>query len=1167
MKTSKRIALAFLGILVLLLAAAFAAPYFFKDKIMAKVKVEINKNVNAKVDFKDVSLSLFRHFPDVSVGLDSFEVVGIDTFAGLPLLDAKRFDLTLDLLSVIKSGNNAPMRVKSIAVDKPNANILVLANGMANYDIAKASDTSTAADTSQTNFKLELDKYSITDGAITYDDRQSNTFLQIQNLNHTGSGNFTSDVYDLITKTTTGSFTAKSGGMTYLVRAETDAEVTLNADMKNMKFTLKDNTIRINSLKVNTSGYVAMPGKDVEMDLKFDAPNTNFKDILSLVPNAYTKDYADVEAHGAASFKGYAKGVYNDSTMPAFGVDMNVQNADFKYPDLPMRVSGINAKVKVDSPTSKLDNMTVDIPQFGLKLGDKPVEGRFRLKTPISDPDIDTKIKGNIQLDEVRKAFPLEGVSEMSGNIKADIEAKTKLSYIDKKEYEKVVLKGNATMNNVRYKAEGMPLVNINNAQADFSPQNVKLDNFDAKLGKSDLKMSGTLDNILAYLTSDKAIKGNLQMRSNLFDANEWTASSEAAPGKNATAQDNAQVAGSDSPLDRFDMTVDADFKNILYDTYDIKNAVAKGHFTPQEAKVESLAAQIGKSDVQMSGSILNLMAYFTPGQVMKGNVVFRSNNLDVNELMGTPTSPSTPPSNTTASNSSEPVFDRFDMTVDADIKKIIYDQYTLGNTKAKGSFNPNTSKLDIFSTQIGSSDLQAKGSVGNVFGYLFGNETLTGNIDLNSQKLDLNELMGYMPTAPESTPATAAKAEPAPFLVPNNMDLAISTKIGQLDYTNLVLKNMAGMVAVKDEKIAMQDVRANTLGGDMTLNGGYNSQDHAKPLFSIDYKINKFDFQQAFNKLNTFEKLAPIGKFIDGQFNSSMNISGAMGKDMMPDLGTLNINGFLNTLNGIVKNFKPLGEINNLLAKQLGADFLAEDKLSLKDVKTWFEVKNGFVEIKPFDVKIQDIAMNIGGKHSLSQAMDYDIQLKIPTKKLTKGKVGQAAQQELNKLFSKVNSTLNTQLKQAEFINVLVNLKGSVTSPKTSFKLLGTEGQTMEDAVQEQTKAVVDKAVDSLKTRANEAVDKAKEKAKEVVDKTVDSVKNVVTKKVDEVVDKTVKQAQEVVKDKVGQAVKDKVDDVVKDKLDDKTKQATDKAKDVLDGWNPFKKKPKEQPQEQKPN
>ena len=54
-----------LGIIILvLLILLITLPYLFKDKIVAKIKEEANKTLNAKFDFSDFNLSLIRHFPN-----------------------------------------------------------------------------------------------------------------------------------------------------------------------------------------------------------------------------------------------------------------------------------------------------------------------------------------------------------------------------------------------------------------------------------------------------------------------------------------------------------------------------------------------------------------------------------------------------------------------------------------------------------------------------------------------------------------------------------------------------------------------------------------------------------------------------------------------------------------------------------------------------------------------------------------------------------------------------------------------------------------------------------------------------------------------------------------------------------------------------------------------
>ena len=62
--------------LISLIALAFVIPILFKKQITNLVKNQINKSLNAKVDFKEVSLSLFRHFPKISISINDLSVVG-----------------------------------------------------------------------------------------------------------------------------------------------------------------------------------------------------------------------------------------------------------------------------------------------------------------------------------------------------------------------------------------------------------------------------------------------------------------------------------------------------------------------------------------------------------------------------------------------------------------------------------------------------------------------------------------------------------------------------------------------------------------------------------------------------------------------------------------------------------------------------------------------------------------------------------------------------------------------------------------------------------------------------------------------------------------------------------------------------------------------------------
>lgn len=1013
-------------LLVLLLGSLLILPYLFKDEIVAQVKTAANENLNATVDFKDVDVSFFRHFPRLSVGLEGLEVTGMAEFEGVKLVQCERLDVAVNLWSAIFGD---AVEINGLYLQRPILKVYVLSNGKANYDITKPDDSPKTATTTESSGKIKLDHYAINDGSLYYDDRSLGMEVEIDGLNHEGSGEFYADLYDLAMETHASALSVNYGGIQYLRNARTDWTTTLSADMKNMKFTLQNNDLKVNDLRLLLDGWVQMPEntEDILMDLKFGTPENTFKSLLSIIPGAYTKDFGDVQANGSVQFGGMAKGKYNEKSYPAFKLDFKVANADFKYPSLPLGVSNINVDMSINNPDATLNGLSVNIPKFSLRVGSNPLEGYFNLKNPVTDPTVDTKINGTLNLGELSKAFPVDGVQELAGIIRANMMIKASMSQIDRQQYDQVQMAGDFGMQGISYKATDMPAVKINNLSTSLTPQRVNIQNFDAKLGKSDLKASGSIDNLLAYFSTTKTMTGALNFNSAYFDANEWM------------TEEPADASGGKVPTD-----------------------------VPPPA--------------------------------------------------------------------SEKVFDRWDFTMDGHIGRLKYDTYDLSDLNMKGHFMPNKMSVDNFGLKLGESDLSGSGQILNAWNYLFDNQTVSGVVNLRSNYFDLNQFMTDETAAPaaaasSSTPAAPAAAEVIP--VPENMDMTLNANFAQVKYTNLTLNNLDGQVVVKNSAAKLNNCTADLLGGQVGLNGSYDTKDLAKPAFNMDMAMQNIGFRDAYQSFATVKTFAPIAQSIDGRFNTTLALTGILGRDMTPDFTTLSAAGFLETINAIVNNFKPLNEMGT----KLNLNYM--NKLELKNTRNWFEIKNGMVIVKPFNVQMQDVAMQIGGSHGLASDMSYQILTKVPRSALEKSGVGSAANSGLNLLSSEA-SKLGVNIAQGEFINVRFDITGSYANPKLAMKVLGSDGQaTIKDQASATAGAALQQAKDSVTNVVNQKVEEAKEKARAAAEKAADSLRNIANQKTEE----AKKKAEEEAKKVLGDEGQKKVDDV----------------KDKLNNWDPFKKKKKD--------
>jgi hypothetical protein len=560
-----------LGIFLLLLVAAVVAiPFLFKDKINAKVKEEVNKQLNAKVDYGDFSLSLIRSFPNFSFSLDDLSVVGVDSFKNDTLVYVKNFNFTVDLMSVI---NGQKYKLLALNLIEPNVHAIVDYSGKANWDIVKDKSESAKTKEEKSSFALEIKKYKIEKGDIIYDDRKGATFAQINDLDFEGSGNVTESLYDFVTKTNIEELTYKSGAVAYLSKAKLKADINLAVDNINSKYTFKENEISLNDLGLAFDGFVQTKGEATNLDVKFKSKKTEFKSILSLIPAVYKKDFDKVKTSGSLALDGGVKGEMKGESYPGFNLNLKVDNGMFQYPDLPVGVKNIFIAANVMKPQGSLDFTVVDISRLHLEAGSDPIDAKINVRTPISDPNVKANIAGKIDLATVPKFYPIEGLKTISGLLVMALDFAGKKSDVDKKNYEAIKAAGSMKVTNLVYDTKETPMpVRVMDLGMTFNPQNVTLNTLSAAIGKSDFFASGTLDNFMAYAFGKGDLVGVINLRSSQFDANEWLQKDENASteGKSKVA-DTAKSEYFKVPA-HIDFTANSQFGKILYEKLVLTN-------------------------------------------------------------------------------------------------------------------------------------------------------------------------------------------------------------------------------------------------------------------------------------------------------------------------------------------------------------------------------------------------------------------------------------------------------------------------------------------------------------------------------------------------------------------------------------------------------------------
>ncbi|MGS2762219.1 AsmA family protein [Sinomicrobium sp. M5D2P9] len=616
-----------IGILILLLAVT---PLLFKDKITALIKENINKNVNATVDFKDVDISLLSGFPKARVALNEISVINLAPFEGDTLFYADEVSIKMGIGELFKGSG---MQISSFAVDKANVNILVNSEGKANYDIAKESTDDTGGEETQAegeDFSFSVQQYDIRDSRISYLDEEGKMQFVMEELNHSGSGDLSLIKSELKTKTNAlVSFMMDSTA--YISKNRVDLDAVIGIDLEKNRYSFLDNTLLFNQLPLVFDGYVQLNEDNQEIDITFNTPSSDFKNFLAVIPEAYSSNIENVQTTGNFEVKGEVKGIVDATHIPAFDIKIASENASFKYPDLPKSVSDIKLATEIVNKTGLTKDTYVDIQKLSFRIDQDVFNANARLNNITENMRVNARIDGKLNLANLSKAYPFPMEEELSGILVADITTAFDMASIENQKYENTRNSGTMDLTGFTYASLEMANpVSISKANVTFNPATVKLNTFQAKTGQTDLNATGTINNMMGFMFNKEKIEGSFTLSSDTFSLNDFMvaeAEGEGTSEKQETGKkDDAKTEEKIKIPSFLDCTVDASANTVLYDNLKLKDVKGTLIIRDEKATLKDLRSSIFNGQLAINGDVSTKEA--TPTFNMKMDI----SNFDIAE-------------------------------------------------------------------------------------------------------------------------------------------------------------------------------------------------------------------------------------------------------------------------------------------------------------------------------------------------------------------------------------------------------------------------------------------------------------------------------------------------------------------------------------------------------
>jgi AsmA protein len=1004
MKKTLIIAGSFIAFIIL---AAAVIPYFFKEKITSEAKEQINKKVKADVNFDELSLSLFRHFPALAITFENIKVSGKEEFKGIDLFKADELTLGLNPWKIIFSHET---EVSIIKMKKPFVDVYVLENGRTNYDIF-ISDTSQVVKDTSSSVNLELDKIIIENGDIIYDDRSSKIFVEMAGVEHEGMIDVRKDIFDLFMKTKMKEFTFEHDHIRYLHRKDTELDVQMELNTKQNKFIFKENSITVNHFKFSLEGSFAMLPKGYDMDLKFNAPESEFKDILSLVPGIYKNDFKHVKTDGDITVKGFVKGVLADSleTIPRFHVDVNIKDGMFKIDTLPTPVTNIQLDLAIENTYGVKDSMVFDLKNFKLDLGKYPIRGRCKLNG-LYTHRIDTDIFADIDMALLESIYPIKGI-DIKGNLSFELMAKGDYHYVNNKIKKIPTFDLNLKVSKGKFKYDSLPssIDNIrfqliaDNPTGILEETSLRLDDINLDMGKNpltgyvflkgyekykiDADIKADLD--LADMQKIHPIKGmslkgifGLDIKAKGFYDHE----KKKFPVIDANVNiKNGWVQTPDYPEPVENINLSAKIQN------------STGDFKNSRLDITDLTYTLEQEPFEVKGSVMDLEDYAfdlkIAGKVDLAKItkIYPVEGIALKGIIDSDVS-----TQGKVSDIEEGRYKRIKSSGKIDVKDFEIKTSSMPVVSIKDalfSFTPEKVILEKFIGKAGKSNISMTGDLSNymVFfpqrtrkpgeaAYQGVKKPIIGDLILNCDTLDVNE---WVKPALENnvarTPQPADTSSKSHVLkISERIDFVFDSKINFVKYDDFRVSKLDGEIRVKDAVVSLKETGFNTLNAIFNVSGDYNIQDINHPLFDLSLDIKDLDIHSAYKELGIVRELAPAAANAQGIFSITYKLKGELDQQMKAKTETLIGGGEIRIANAKINGMKIFDEVSKAAKRGNIKD------PHLRDFIMDTEIRDNKIFVKPFALDISGFETDIEGVSDMNGTMAYVFKIELlPIEKL----------------------------------------------------------------------------------------------------------------------------------------------------------------------------------------
>ncbi len=1000
--------LLFLSILlpIFLFSTVVTIVYFKQDAIVNHIIKTANEDFTGMIKIKGSHVAPFANFPNISIDIEELQIFeGKKETKNKRIVYIKDSYIGFNIWDLIA----AKYDIKSIRISDGILSIVQYKDGSVN--ISNAFKGKKPIKNIEEEFNLDLKSIRMDRINLSKLNEENNVLVKAYFSKAKSKFKTNQKILTLDLNSNFDLSLIKNNKKTFIEKKhfKVDTEIEINEVTKIL--TVSPTEINFENSAFGFQGKIHL-NKDADLDLQFKGNKPNFDLLLAFAPAELEPTLEKFENKGQIYFNIHVLGKSANGHKPAINAVFGCKNGQFNNLESEKKLSKIGFKGSfTNGKKHDLETMKFVLEKFSAK----PEAGIFSGKLVVENfrsPNIDMKLISDFDLDFLAKFFNTKELKGLSGGVKLTMNFK---DIIDLENPEKSIERLNESyystleINKLKFKTSELDIpINNLNLKASLTGHKAKIEKFDILIGKSDLHINGSINDLPAIIHhSNTSISSDLKIKSKLVDLAELTKQKDGKVGLNEQINNlslkikflgNAKIIAESPTLPIGEFFIEdlyAKMKNYPHTLHDFHADVL---IDKKDFKIVDFIGMIDKSDFNFTGRLGNYDIWFNEEMNGDTKIEFdlKSNLLQFDNIFKYGGENFVPEDYRHEEIKQLNIHGFTDLHFKKELRSI--DLYL---TQLEGKMKVHPLKLEKFKGRIHLENKQLTirnfgGEIGKTqfeldMDYFLGkeNKTKKNKISIQAPNLNFDELMNYNPP-PKTVKNTDAVNHDKVFSIFDFdiPELNVQINVGHLNYHKYMLNQFnLDLQSENNHVFKINKLTFDAVGGSFDLQGYLSGKDKKHIYLNPILTIKNIDLDKFLIKFDNFGQDHLVSENLHGKFSGKITGKIHLHPDLVPKIDDSEIRMEMTVLNGRLENYAPIIALSNYFQdKNLS-------KIMFDTLVNVFTLKKSVFEIPKMTVNSTLGFMEITGKQRIDGNMEMDYLIGIPWKM-----IGQVASKKLFK-------------------------------------------------------------------------------------------------------------------------------------------------------------------------